>query len=68
LVETSEQELSKASGAFVLTENGFDDLPAQSVAAASPGAFELEGHSGGAKREPGISRHHVSSREVNDLP
>jgi hypothetical protein len=43
LVETSEQELSKASGAFDLTENGFDDLLAQSVAAASPGAFELEG-------------------------
>jgi hypothetical protein len=64
LVETSEQELSKASGAFVLTENGFDDLPAQS---GSPGAFELEGHSGGAKREPGFSRHHVSSREAKDL-
>ena len=47
LVETSEQELSKASGAFDLTENGFDDLLAQSVAGASPGAFELEGHSGG---------------------
>lgn|SRR6266404_1070398 len=47
LVETSEQELSKASGAFDLTENGFDDLLAPSVAAASPGAFELEGHSGG---------------------
>jgi len=43
----SEQELSKASGAFDLTENGFDDLLAQSVAAASPGAFELEGHSAG---------------------
>ena len=35
LVETSEQELSKAYGAFDLTENGFDDLLAQPVAAAS---------------------------------
>jgi hypothetical protein len=63
LVETSEQELSKASGAFDLTENGFDGLLAQSVAAASPGAFELEGHSGGSKREPGFSQHNV---EISD--
>src|SRR5258707_15546542 len=49
LVETSDQELSKASGAFDLTENGFDDLLAQSVAAASPGAFELEGPFRGAR-------------------
>jgi hypothetical protein len=52
-----------------LTENGLDDLLAQSVAAASPVAFELEDLPWGAKREPGISRHHVSSsREAKDLP
>src|ERR671930_11652 len=42
LLETSKQELSEASGIFDLTENGFDDLLAQSITAASPGAFELE--------------------------
>jgi hypothetical protein len=31
LLETSQQELSKASGIFDLTENGFNDLLAQSI-------------------------------------
>jgi len=46
LIETSQQELPEASGVLDLTEDGLDDLLAQSIAAAPSGAFEFERHGG----------------------
>src|SRR5580692_3132376 len=46
LVETAQEELPEASGMFDLTEDRFDDLLSQAVAAAPAGALEFCRHGG----------------------
>src|SRR5690348_3376299 len=48
-VEAAQKELSEGSGCFDLAEDRLDDLLAQSVSAAPPGAAELGRHRGDAR-------------------
>src|SRR5580692_2568261 len=49
LVETAQEELPEASGMFDLTEDRFDDLLSEAVAAAPAGALEFCRHGGLAR-------------------